>query len=45
VRKHGEFDTRVPLRFARLRRLSSKAVRTVGALKLDSAKLLLVTGR
>jgi hypothetical protein len=35
----------VPLRFARIRRLSSTAVLTVGALKPDSNKLPLVTGR
>ena len=44
VGKHGEFDARVPLRFARPRRLSSAAVLTVGALKLGSNKLPLVTG-
>jgi hypothetical protein len=45
VGKHGKFDRRVPLRFARPRRLSSVAVLTVGALKLDSNELPLFTGR
>ena len=44
VGKHGEFDARVPLRFARPQRHSSAALLTVGALKLDSNKLPLVTG-